>query len=63
MESPPQIQLTNSSPIIGIAVISFVITLAPQKLICPQGNTYPIKAVAIIKTNIAIPVHQTLRRS
>ena len=24
-----------------------VITVAPQKLICPQGNTYPIKAIAI----------------
>ena len=24
-----------------------VITVAPQKLICPQGKTYPKKAVAI----------------
>jgi hypothetical protein len=26
-----------------------VITVAPQKLIWPQGRTYPKKAVAIIK--------------
>ena len=33
----------------GIALKRFVITVAPQKLIWPQGKTYPIKAAAIIK--------------
>lgn len=32
-----------------------VITVAPQKDICPQGNTYPIKAVAIKINKIKIP--------
>jgi len=27
------------SPTKGIAVAKFVITVAPQKLICPQGST------------------------
>lgn len=38
----------------------FVITVAPQKDICPQGRTYPIKA--LINKNIYIikPVDQTL---
>jgi len=27
----------------------FVITVAPQKDICPHGNTYPINAVIIVK--------------
>jgi len=42
-------------PIPGMAVKRLVITVAPQKLICPQGKTYPIKAVAIIKINITTP--------
>jgi len=33
----------------GTAENKFVITVAPQKLICPQGKTYPINAAAIIK--------------
>jgi len=32
-----------------------VITVAPQKLICPQGRTYPINAVAIDKIRIITP--------
>jgi len=39
----------------GIALNKFVITVAPQKLICPQGKTYPIKAVAINKIKIITP--------
>ena len=35
-----------------------VITVAPQKLICPQGNTYPIKAIAINIIKIIIPENQ-----
>lgn len=33
-----------------------VITVAPQKLICPHGRTYPVKAAAIVKINIRIPM-------
>jgi len=32
-----------------------VITVAPQKDICPQGKTYPINAVAITKNKIIVP--------
>lgn len=33
----------------------FVITVAPQKDICPQGNTYPKKEVNIRKKIIITP--------
>lgn len=36
----------------------FVITVAPQKDICPQGKTYPIKAVPIDKNNNKTPIVQ-----
>jgi hypothetical protein len=39
MEGPPQIQVTRSFPIRGIAESTPVITVAPQKDICPQGKT------------------------
>jgi hypothetical protein len=39
MEGPPQIQITRSLPISGIAESTPVITVAPQKDICPQGRT------------------------
>jgi hypothetical protein len=32
-----------------------VITVAPQKDICPHGRTYPIKAVPITKNKIITP--------
>jgi len=35
-----------------------VITVAPQKLICPQGSTYPINPAAIIKKKMIIPENQ-----
>ena len=38
-EKPPQSQYAISWPIKGIALNKFVITVAPQKLICPQGKT------------------------
>jgi len=47
-EGPPQIQVTRSFPTSGIADRTPVITVAPQNDICPQGSTYPRKAVAII---------------
>jgi hypothetical protein len=36
---PPHNQITRSPPIIGIAEKRFVMTVAPQKDICPQGRT------------------------
>jgi hypothetical protein len=44
----------------GIADIKLVITVAPQKLICPQGSTYPMKAVAIININITTPTFHNI---
>jgi hypothetical protein len=44
---------------IGKAPKMFVITVAPQRLICPQGKTYPKKAVAIINKKIMIPEYQS----
>jgi hypothetical protein len=37
--NPPHNQLTIYFPIIGKAPKMFVITVAPHKLICPQGKT------------------------
>jgi len=59
-ENPPHKSCTIEFPIPGIAENKFVITVAPQKLICPQGSTYPIKAAAIIKKKITIPEYQRL---
>jgi len=52
---PPQIHCTRSVPIYGIAENKFVITVAPQNDICPQGKTYPRKAVAITSKRIITP--------
>jgi hypothetical protein len=49
-------------PIPGIAEKRLVITVAPQKLICPQGSTYPIKAVAIIRKKIISPEYHRFDR-
>jgi len=49
-------------PIPGIAENRLVITVAPQKLICPQGSTYPIKPVAIIRKNTIIPEYHRFAR-
>jgi hypothetical protein len=54
--NPPQIHRTSSVPIYGIADSRFVITVAPQKDFCPHGNTYPMKAVAIVMNRIITPV-------
>lgn len=61
-ENPPQIHSTIFWPIYGIVEIKFVITVAPQKDICPQGNTYPINAVAIDTIKIITPIIQVLNR-
>jgi hypothetical protein len=39
--------------------ISLVITVAPQKDICPQGSTYPRKAVPINRNKITTPIFHT----
>jgi len=40
----------------GIAEKRLVITVAPQNLICPQGNTYPMNAAAIVTMKINTPM-------
>ena len=52
---PPQIQNTKVSPKYGMAEIRFVITVAPQNDIWPQGRTYPKNAVAIKINMIETP--------
>lgn len=42
----------------GITEIRFVITVAPQKDICPHGSTYPKNAVTIMRVNSRIPLSQ-----
>lgn len=54
-EKPPQIHSTRFVPIYGIADNKLVITVAPQKDICPHGRTYPIKAVAITANSKRTP--------
>jgi len=62
IEKPPQIQTTNGSPIKGIDVKMLVITVAAQNDICPQGKTYPRKAVPAIKIKIKLPLIHTCVR-
>jgi len=52
----PQINFTKVVPTIGIIPNKLVITVAPQKDICPQGNTYPVKEIPIIKYQQAKPL-------
>jgi len=54
--NPPHIHSTNVLPIYGMAENRFVITVAPQNLICPHGRTYPINAVAMVKINRITPI-------
>lgn len=55
---PPHNHITIISPKYGIADKRFVITVAPQKDICPHGKTYPINAVPIKRNKIKIPLIQ-----
>lgn len=55
IENPPQIHSTKNFPKYGIAEIRFVITVAPQKDICPHGRTYPKNAVIMRIRRIATP--------
>jgi hypothetical protein len=54
--NPPHIHSTRVFPIYGMAENRLVMTVAPQNLICPQGNTYPMNAVAIVKMNRITPI-------
>lgn len=56
--NPPQTHSVTIVPIKGMAVNKFVITVAPQNDICPQGRTYPKKAVAIEIKKIDTPTSQ-----
>jgi len=58
-EGPPQIHVTRSFPTNGIADRTPVITVAPQKDICPHGRTYPRKAVAITISRMIVPDSHT----
>lgn len=53
---PPHNHSTKISPMYGIAENRLVITVAPQNLICPQGRTYPMNAVAIVTIKIITPI-------
>ena len=54
--NPPHNHSTKIVPIYGNAEKRLVITVAPQKLIWPQGSTYPINAVAIVTIKIITPI-------
>jgi len=54
--NPPHSHSTKVFPMYGKAENRLVITVAPQNLICPQGNTYPINAVAIVKMKRIMPM-------
>lgn len=56
--NPPQTHCTTISPTYGTADSKLVITVAPQKDICPQGRTYPINAAPIVRRSKAIPENQ-----
>lgn len=57
-ENPPQIHCTRVVPMYGMADRRFVITVAPQKDICPQGRTYPTNAVIITRRRRITPMFQ-----
>lgn len=61
-EKPPQIHSTKVVPMYGIAERRFVITVAPQKDICPHGRTYPMNAVAIIANRRMTPMFHVSRK-
>lgn len=57
-ENPPQSHSTRVCPMYGIAEKRLVMTVAPQKDICPHGRTYPTKAVAIRANRSSTPMFQ-----
>jgi hypothetical protein len=54
--NPPHSHCTSEFPIYGMAENKFVITVAPQNLICPQIKTYPRNADIITKIKIITPI-------
>jgi len=57
-EKFPHIHSTNFFPTRGSAEKMLVITVAPQNDICPQGRTYPKKAVAMVSSiNVSPDAH------
>lgn len=56
MANPPQTHSTIVCPTRGMVVIRLVITVAPQKDICPQGRTYPRNAVLMDIMKINAPI-------
>lgn len=61
-ENPPQIHSTRFVPIYGIAERRLVMTVAPQKDICPHGKTYPMNAVAIVANRRITPTFHVSRK-
>lgn len=59
-EKFPHTQVVTCGPKYGMAEIILVITVAPQKDICPQGRTYPMKAVIIVRSRIITPDPHTI---
>ena len=57
-EKPPHAHSTSVWPMYGMAEKRFVITVAPQNDICPQGRTYPTKAVAMRVSRRMTPMFQ-----
>ncbi|RTR25675.1 hypothetical protein EKG37_22560 [Robertmurraya yapensis] len=57
-EKPPQIHCTSVSPMYGKAERRLVMTVAPQNDICPQGSTYPTKAVIMVRSRRITPMFQ-----
>lgn len=58
-EKFPHNHCISSGPMYGTAESILVITVAPQKDICPQGSTYPMKAAPIEASSITTPDPQT----
>ena len=58
--NPPQTSWVRSTPMPGTALSMDVITVAPQRLICPNTRQYPRKAVRIITIRMTTPTVQTM---
>jgi hypothetical protein len=59
-EKFPHIHFTIVGPITGTAEKMLVITVAPQRDICPHGRTYPRNAAIINISKIVVPVSHVL---
>lgn len=56
---PPHTHSNTIPPTYGITYNKLVITVAAQKDICPQGNTYPKKETPINNKKRTTPLSQT----